>query len=269
MKKGLTAAALLLSCLLIALVPLLNPTEEKAEDGIPLVRVWVIDDTIGVTGWLKKRVAAFEKANRVRVYLRSATFDEATALDAVLPDVIVFPQSALSANSVPVCKMGYTLAVRDDTVLVATAAPTSALFTRPTPAPQTTAVPEEKPFDVAELSAVLLPLALAQSYPHPLVSDQVYADFVNGKAPAAVITAAQALKLPFGYRAYPVADGWTDLTYHATTPHDGELARMFVSYLLGEDAQRTLAAYGLFSVNPNWLIYQAEDVPHGVIERGQ
>ncbi len=62
-----------------------------------VLRVWVCEGWVGSTTWLEKQCAVFERAHPgVNLRIRRAQADEWIALDAVLPDVLVFTPGVLT-----------------------------------------------------------------------------------------------------------------------------------------------------------------------------
>jgi len=181
---GRRLAILVFLCLTLLMGLIFPEVWERAlsrEDVLPpgisaptrrLLRIWVIEDTLSASSWLKQQAARFEDMKSgVSVYLRTARPQEIMQPDSVLPDLIVFkpgtiknPESlflpltgefpltdgALRAGrwqgmqyAVPVCMDGYVLAY--DPALTGAAAATPA----PTPilgigaAPSYTPAPEK------------------------------------------------------------------------------------------------------------------------------
>ena len=138
-----------------------------------LLRVWLIEDSLSASSWIKRQAARMEDAQKgISVYLRTARPQELLQPDSVLPDLILFmpgavkdPESLLlpltgefpladgamragrwkgMQYAVPVCMDGYVLAY--DPALTGAAAATPA----PTPllgigaAPSLTPAPEKE-----------------------------------------------------------------------------------------------------------------------------
>ena len=56
-----------------------------------LLRVWLIEDTLSASSWLKRQAARFEDAQKgISVYIRTARTQELTSPDTILPDMILF-----------------------------------------------------------------------------------------------------------------------------------------------------------------------------------
>ena len=260
MKKNalLCLLALGVTALLILAVPRLTEAPEAPRDGLRITRVWITETEPAASAWLRERAAAWTRATGKRVYLRSAGPDERNRDSAVTPDLIVS-----AGEGVPAALRGYALIVRDDGVSAVTPAPTSALFFRPSATPGPTAVPAPAP-DMHTLSAVLSPRELMNALPGTVLSADPAADFSQGKAAAALLTAGQAEKLSVGFRAYSLPDGAGFLTVGAQAySEDGQ---RFLSFLLSEGSQRALARQGLYS--PYFRLYGGDDPLRGLIEAG-
>lgn len=181
---GRRLAILVFLCLTLLMGLIFPEVWERAvdpEDALPpgisapstrLLRVWLIEENLSASSWLKRQAAGFEDAQSgVSVYLRTARPQELSEPDSVLPDLVVFgpgavksPESqflpltgefpladgALRAGrwqtmqyAVPICLDGYVLAY--DPAITGTAAATPA----PTPllgiggAPLATQAPEK------------------------------------------------------------------------------------------------------------------------------
>jgi len=136
-----------------------------------LLRIWIMDDPLSASPWLRRQAAKMEKENDgISIYLRTALQQELSNKDAVLPDLVFFGPGVIKAPealfvpiagdlpasdgalragkwqnqqyAVPVCVDGYVL-VFDPAILgtkAATPAPTPLLgigAARPnTPAPK-------------------------------------------------------------------------------------------------------------------------------------
>ena len=263
MKKSLrTRLALLATAVLV----ILGRNALRTKSGTPpetmrMVRVWITEQEPAVSAWLRSLAGVYEKETGERVYLRLATEEEAASarrgeVGVLLPDVLIAP-----GNAEPVALRGYALIVRDDTVSVATPAPTSALFYRPSPSPGPSPTPGPTP-DPASFSAVLALPELMDALPGTILSADPAADLARGKANAALLTAGQAGKLPFGYQAYPLPDGAGMRSVGAeaySTAGD-----RFRAYLQRSDVQQTLAQRGLYS--PFCRLYSPEDPLRYLIE---
>ena len=63
-----------------------------------LLRIWIMDDKVSSTPWLKRQATAFEKEQSgVSVYIRTALAQELTKEDTVLPDLIFFSPGLIKA----------------------------------------------------------------------------------------------------------------------------------------------------------------------------
>lgn len=263
-KQGIvTLSALLLMAALICAFPRLTQKTPARETGVRVLRVWVLEEEKAVTAWLKKRAAAYEKQEKCRVYLRAASAREAEdalqgKADAVTPDVLVTPgmDSLLALR-------GYGLFVRDGEAEVTPPVPTGALFSRPTPEPRETRTPVREP-DRAALGPVLCPAALVQAVPGAVLSEDPFAALIAGKANAAVLTAGQAGRLPFGCAGYPLENGFLPVTAQGFT---GE-GRAFVSFLRGRASQLALGEAGLYSFLPELRLYDESQPLRSMIEEG-
>ena len=265
MKKRsiITLSALLATAALVSLYPRLTQKTPAPEKGVRVLRVWVTEDERAVTVWLKERAAAYEKQEKRRVYLRAASRQEAEAAlrgeaGVVPPDVMVMP----GLDSV-VALRGYGLFVRDAAGAAVTPMPTGALFSRPTPEPQKTREPLREP-DWTALKAVLCPKELTDAVPNAVETDDPTAAFAAGKAEAAVLTAGQAGQLPFGYAAYPLANGFLPVTAQGFSG-EGEA---FLSFLRGRISQFALRDAGLYTMLPNVRLYDESQPLRAMIEEG-
>lgn len=257
-KKLLTLGALLLTAGLALLIPHLSRAPEKADPGMRVTRVWAVECDPALTAWLRKQAAAYEKATGTRIYLRTATREEAQAAQAgqrgvVAPDLLV--QEGIGQA---VAYLAYALVLRDETMAITTPAPTSGLFYRPTPLPGPTVTPAPTPSPQA-ISAVLVPEGLTVSLPGAICSRDPLGDFSAGKAPAALLTAGQAAGLTFGYRAYalPAGNGVRTLGALAMAPE----GQAFLNVLQTPEAQRALGNHGLYAVLPSLRLYDAASDP--------
>ena len=186
---GRRLAILVFLCLTLLMGLLFPEVWERAvnrEDALPpgisapetrLLRVWLIEENLSASSWLKRQAARFEDVEGgVSVYLRTARPQELSQPDSVLPDLVVFSPGAVKCPenlflpltgefpladgvlragkwqmlqyAVPICMDGYVLAF--DPALTGAAAATPA----PTPllgiggAPSATFAPEkENTFD--------------------------------------------------------------------------------------------------------------------------
>jgi hypothetical protein len=61
-----------------------------------LLRVWLIEENLSASSWLKRQAARFEDAyGGVSVYLRTARPQELLQPDSVLPDLVIFGPGAV------------------------------------------------------------------------------------------------------------------------------------------------------------------------------
>ena len=262
MKRAMTTLlAVLFTAALALALPRLTASREESAETLRIIRVWVVEKDAASAAWLRKRASAFEKAGLGRVYLRSASEQEAQdaqagGQDTVPPDLMILPGRGTAA-----ALRGYALFVRDDQAAVSTPAPTSALFYRPSPSPGPTASPA--PFiGWGEVGTVLLPQELAKAAPNAIVSANPLQDFSDGKAKAALLTAGQAAGLSFGYRAYALPEGAGMLTVGGAALTDA--GENFLSFLLSDASQAALAEHGLYS--PRLTLYGADDPLRFLIE---
>ena len=264
MKKVLgTVGMLALTALLIGLLPRLEGWREDEQKHFSITRVWVVEKEPAVSAWLRRRAAAFEKERGERVYLRLAAEEESDAVlrggDGPAPDLMILPRAGE-----PVALRGFALILRDEGASVPTPLPTSALFYRPTPAPQAMPSPHPTP-DGREMSAVLAPRELAGAVPGAVVSLHPAEDFAAGKAKAALLTAGQAAGVKFGFRAFPVPEGAGFLPVGGQAL--SEAGEDFLSFLLSDASQQALSAHGLYA--PGRRLYGGEDPLRALIESGR
>lgn len=263
-KRMLTAAALLLTAALIWLIPLGKEREKGAEKRTGTMLVWVTEKESAVTFWLKKQAAAFEKAAGKRVYLRKAEKQEAQdALahrpSAVIPDLLIGPEGEEKA-----ALRGYALFLRDDAAAALTPAPTSPLFSRPTPSPGPSKPrPTLPPWE--EMGAVLVPAEGEWAVPGAIKSADPPGDFSRGKARAALLTGGQAARLTVGYRAYPLPEGKGLLPVLARAfSQDGQA---FLAFLREKEAQRALMDFGLYALKER--LYPPQDPVRFLIDESR
>ena len=265
-RKALTLFSLLLTGILFALSPLLQPDEPLSSDMLSVTRVWLMDDEPAVGRWLKKQAAQYEKSEKERVYIRTASREEienalSGAENAIIPDLIISQGLAQ-----PLLFRGYALIIRDEQAKIITPAPTSALFYRPTAAPGPSPAPAPAP-DFSSIAPILIPAFLSSSLPGCTQSADPFSAFSAGKSPAAVLTAGQAMQLSFGYRAHPLPDkeGLLAVNANAMTLQGEKL----LSRLQINEAQQALAAYGLYSFNPSLHLYDESDPIRAMIEKSR
>ena len=244
-RIAVTCAALVLTAALVWLFPGKQEQPGNAGSARPVLLIWVTERESAAMGWLKKQAAAYEKKTGVRTLMRRAEGEEAAdALaakpGAVIPDLLVGPE-----GDEAVALRGYALFLRDDGTVPVTPAPTSALFFRPSPQPLETPAPPAFPsWDT--VGAVLTPRELSGAVPGAVASADPPADFQAGRARAALLTAGQAARLTVGARAYPVPDGGglIPVRARAFSPR----GQAFEAFLKEKDAQRALAAHGLYAL---------------------
>ncbi len=255
MKKLLVIFVFLgLSGVLLFLLPQALRAPETAEKPFTILRVWNVDGEPAVQSWLRGQARAYEKATGQRVYLRAATVRENQGL---LPDALIQPE-----GETLLALRGYALIVRDENP-AATPAPTGALFYRPSVPPERSETPAPFP-EERELGAVLCPEALLNALPGTVMSAQPAADFVRGKADAALLTPGQAAGLNTGYRAYAVPDGKGFLPVRGRAYT--EAGEAFLLWLQSDAAQRSLAQAALFSTRLR--LYGPDDPVRYLIEQG-
>lgn len=234
----ITCLALGITLLLLSAAPRMLGQKEPSAAPLPMTRVWIAEQDGRVSAWLKQRARAYEKETGARVYLRLAVPGEAASPHAIPPDLLI------GGSGTPVALRGYALILRADDVPAETPLPTSLLFVPPSPAPGPSPTPAPAP-DVAALKAVLSPPALADSLPGTVASADPLADFCQGKARCALLTAAQVRQLPFGYQAYPIPEGKGFLPVGAQArTEDGE---RFLAFLAHEASQQALREFGLYA----------------------
>lgn len=251
------AVIMLLALALTVAVALSIPRAFNEREGerqpLRLIRVWSLEKDTAVNAWLRERAAAYERQSDCRVYLRGAAEAEREG-GAVQPDVMILPGEGST-----VALRGWALIVRDDTAAVATPAPTSALFIRPSAVPGPSPPPAPAP-DWAHMTAVLTPAQWLDAVPGAILSADPASDLARGRARAAVLTAGQASALPFGFRAYPLPGGFLSVGGQAMT----EAGEAFLRFLRMEDAQQALKNHGLYS--PVLPLYGPEDPIRSLIE---
>lgn len=105
---GRRLAILVFLCLTLLMALIFPQVWERAvsrEDALPpgisapekrLLRIWLIEDNLSASGWLKRQAARLEKEQKgVFVYLRTAQSQELMQPDSVLPDLILFRPGAV------------------------------------------------------------------------------------------------------------------------------------------------------------------------------
>ena len=254
-KLILMLAALLLTAGLIYQgIGLWKDRSAPAEPHLRLVRVWIGEEEPGLSGWLKKAAMRFEKQTGTRVFLRRASAQEAQAVldgeaNGPNPDLLMLPNTGQT-----IALRGFALIVRDESTQPETPQPTGALFFRPSPSPGPSASPAPKP-DLDMLGAVLVPPGMADRMPGAVISADPAAEFAQGKANAALLTAGQAARLPFGFRFFALPEGKGFLPVGATS--FSESGDAFLSFLLAPGCQQPLRDAGLFS--PVMPLYSPDD----------
>ena len=246
---------LALSCGLLFLLPQALRAREAPEASFTILRLWNADGEPAVQSWLRGQAKAYEKAVGQRVYLRAAPEN---SRESPLPDALILPD-----GDHLLALRGYALILRDENPAV-TPAPTGALFFRPSVPPEPAATPAPIP-EKGEWSAVLCPEALMNALPGTVLSAQPAADFVRGRADAALLTPGQTAGLNTGYRAYAVPDGKGFLPVRGRAY--SEAGEAFLLWLQGDAAQRALAQAGLFS--PRLCLYGPDDPVRYLIENSK
>ena len=264
MKQKITVLiALGLTCLLGFLAPHVLRQADSGQHALKITRVWMADMNPAAVKWLQKRSAAYEKETGKRIYLRSATQEEMQGAisgneQAILPDLII---SRVDGDKL--AYLGYALIIRDDKADVSTPAPTGALFHPPTSSPNPFPTIAPTP-DMTTLGAVLSPDHLSVSLPGIIPSAQTSAEFIAGKAHAALLTAGESHALPFGYQAFPVPgkEGAETISGQSFSK-DG---RDFALFLLTVPSQQALKNHGLYTVLPDLYLYDESDPLRMMIE---
>lgn len=265
--RGKTVRFLLALALTAGLALLLaramTPGEAK-NDGRTLLRVWIAENDPALSGWLRSQASAWEKQTGGRVYLRQASREESRAAqegqqDAAAPDLLLPADDGQA-----VALRGYALILRDENAPTAAPAPTGVLFSRPTPVPNADPQPVPTP-DWAAVPAVLAPEGLAEQVPRAMQSADPAGDLARGRAQAALLTAEEAARLPFGFRAYALPSGAGFLPVRASA--FTENGRAFLRFLLSQDAQRALPARGLYS--PSLRLGSPDDPLRSLIENSR
>ena len=262
MKKArITLCALALTGALIGLLPLLRPARKPQSAGAAVLRVWVGPGAEAAGGWLRRQAAAYEKQGGERVYLRSATDGELQALaeedgTAVAPDLIVSPEGdALLA------RVGFALILPQTDAPARTPAPTSALFSPPSPSPGPAATPEPPPA-LSSLGPIAAPEALAVRVEGAAADGDPAGALLAGRAAAALLTPAQAGALPFGYRAYGLENAWLPIAARALSAAGAG----FSAFLQSDTAQQALRDAGLFAAASGLRLYGPGDPLRAAIE---
>lgn len=253
MQKAIsTILALLLTAALFFM--LLQPSEKEDGKKAAIARIWLVDTGRESSAFLKKAAAAWEKQGRGRIYLRSAARAEAEAAlrgeSGVLPPDLII---GLDTGE-KICAMGYALILPDADVLPLSPAPTSLLFSPPTPTPGPTPTLAPAP-DFSGLAPILCPAQLKNALP----GCQADANPLNGlkaqTARAALLTAGQALSLQTGYHAYALPEGRGAIFCLGKPLSDQGNA--LLSFLQSEKIQGLLKENGLYS--PFFPLYGIED----------
>lgn len=265
-KKGLTVMALAATALLIYLFPHIGKQNNPgAPDALRITRVWMVESDPALAAWIRKRAAIFEKESGNRVYVRSATHQEAqdaqkNTRDIVAPDLMIQNIAAGKA----IAQLGYALILRDDQAILTTPAPTSALFSPPTMAPAPSFTPAPTP-DLRGISPILGPEGLSLSQMQIQISQNPAADLNAKKAPAALLTAGQAAGLTCGYRAYPLPAQDGVVRMHALA--FSSEGNQFLLFLQTEASQMALKNHGLYAVQAGLRLYGPEDPLRSMIEQ--
>ena len=254
-KCFVTLAALLITAgLIYAAMTFRNTVPSPSAPSLRLIRIWIREEEPGLNGWLKKMAAEYEKQNGARVFLRRASKEEAQAVlngetNDPAPDILVLPNAGQA-----IALRGFALILRDDSMRPETPKPTGALFFRPSPTPGPTLSPAPWP-DADALGAVLAPAEMADRMPGTVICPDPAAQLAKGKARAALLTAGQAARLPFGFRFFSLPDGRGFLPIGADAL--SESGNAFLSFLLSPGCQQRLREVGLYS--PTALLYSSDD----------
>lgn len=261
MKRGLRIlGALALTGMLLCLHPLLQPERIKKETDVGILRVWIGTEGAAASPWLRKQAAAYERQGGQRVYLRTATAAEIQAAEEngadLVPDLIVS-----ATGSTLLARQGYALIVRREGTVPSTPAPTSALFYPPSPSPGAAPTPAAVPeAEAVGPIAGSRELALRMENLQPCADPA--AEIRAGRYDAAMLTAAQAGTLPFGYQAYGLKNAWLPLMAQTMT-EDGA---QFAAFLLTDAAQQALRESGLFAASAGLRLYGEQDSLRALIE---
>lgn len=265
MKKALTIlCALALTLTLAWLLPRAQPRETEREKGVFILRVWVAPGAEGANAWLRRQAAAYEKQGGGRVYLRSAASQELQAVDAgdtsaVAPDLIISPEGSL-----PLAYLGYALILPQTGLPAQTPAPTSMLFSPPSPVPGPAATPAPPPA-LSSLAPIAAPEALSARVEGAAAFIDPAGALAKGLVSAALLTPAQAGALPFGYRAFGLESAFLPIGARALTP-PGE---GFAAFLQSDEAQLALRDAGLFSIRRTLRLYGPQDPLRALMEDAQ
>ncbi len=233
---------------------LFQPGKSEAPARETITRVWLVNPEKEGSAFFKKQAAAWEKATGKQIYLRSATAQE--ALSALSGDTHVIPPDliiGLEAGE-KIYAMGYALILLDTGAPIHSPAPTSLLFSPPTPSPGPTFTPAPTP-DWAALSPVLCPERMKHALPGCIVSENPVNDLQNQKARAALLTAGQAALLQTGYQAHALPRGAG--VYFRFGQALSAKGASFLAFLKTENAQRGLRDHGLYS--PFLPLYGSDD----------
>ena len=261
MKKSIpTILALLITAALFSM--LFQPDAPGASGKDPIIRVWLVETEKDSAAFLRKCAAAYEKQTGKRIYLRSATREEAAhALEKnetiVPPDLII----GWDAGEKILCQ-GYALIFRDDSAPIWTPSPTSLLFSPPTPMPG----PSPTPAPTRALSSytgILCPRKMADRFPGSIASDQPIQDLISGKGEAALLTARQAASLAIGWQGQILPEGAGASFLYAQALSDG--GQDFLAFLQSPENQEKLREYDLYS--PFLLLYANENSLQGMMDR--
>lgn len=253
MQKAIsTILALLLTAALFFI--LLQPAEKEAGEKAAIARVWLVDTGRESSAFLKKAAVAWEKQGRGRVYLRSAAREEAEAAlrgeSGVLPPDLII---GLDTGE-KICAMGYALILLDADALPLSPAPTSLLFSPPTPTPGPTPTLAPTP-DFSGLAPILCPAQLQAALPGCRADADPLKGLKAQTARAALLTAGQALSLQTGYHAYALPEG-KGACFCLGKPLSSR-GKALLLFLQSEEIQRRLKENGLYS--PFLPLYGDED----------
>lgn len=230
--------------------------------GSCVTRIWLVETEADCAAFLRKQAAAWAKQTGARVFLRAASQEEALgalagAEDIVAPDLIVgLPEGE--------CLLfrGYALIFRDDSAPVFTPAPTSLLFSPPSPSPGPSLSPAPTRC-VSSFSGLLCPRDMAPLFPESIPCNDPLQDFIRGKGSAALLTARQAAQLKIGWQGQALPDGKGALPLYARGL-SGQ-GNALLSFLMRPESQMLLRDYGLYS--PLFPLYAQDASLAGSIDR--
>ena len=268
MRKRLLWPCLLLTAAALALYPILSHFYFEQQKALPpgisrretrLLRIWLLGDLQGAEGFLKKQAAAFEKQRPdCRIYLRSAQPSELQAPQTHLPDGVVFAPGCLANPEALLTPLAGDWPIPDRLLLCgkwqAKQYALPLLLGGYALARQT----QGEGFEAAPGVPLLLAAPEKASSDAPTQS-KVYENFAAGRVERAILTLRQVRSLnarEYPFTAQALAWGFTDLGLAGGVMGPKGLdALAFIQFLLSDESQQGLAAYGLFSVNPALTLY--------------